>query len=118
MERAVEDKTGTTSKPPSEAKQNGLYSQVATGPQPAKTTTTSNGLFGTSPVPNPTTSTHNTSSGGLFAGQRGSVASTFAQSSSGGLFGGRPSQDPMPVDFGAKPSFKFSSKPTGFGGSS
>jgi hypothetical protein len=119
MERAVEGKMGTTSKPPSAAKQNGLDSRPAPGPQPAKSTTTSNGLFGTFSVPNPATSTHSPLGGGLFAGQRGSVASTSTQSSSGGgLFGGRPSQDPMPFGSGAKPLFKSPSKPGDLGGSS
>lgn len=113
MERAVEEQMGTTGKPPSAAKQNSLDSHPAPGPQSAKSTTTSNGLFGTSPLPNPTASAHNPSGGGLFAGKLGSVAGTSTQSSSGGgLFGSRLSQDPSPITFGAKVPFKFSSKPT------
>jgi hypothetical protein len=95
MERPVEDRMGTTNNSTSAAKHDSLDSHPAAGPQTAKSTTTSNGLFGTPPVPNPTASSQSPSGGGIFAGQLGTAAGNSSQKSSGGgLFGTPPAPNP------------------------
>jgi hypothetical protein len=94
-ERPVEDRMGTTNNSTSAAKHDSLNLHPAAGPQTAKSTTTSNRLFGTPPVPNPTASSQSPSGGGIFAGQLGTAAGNSSQKSSGGgLFGTPPVPNP------------------------